>query len=165
MSLMQDPGAVLVFALERRRFAVRARYVQEIVRAVAISALPAAPPVMEGIVNYRGRVVPVLDIRARFGLPPEPLRPEQHFIVAEAGPRLVALRVDRAVELLDVPEGALEAASGAAPGARFTEGFVLLPDGLVVIHDLERFLSLDEGEQVDAAIAGLGGPVMQGAGG
>ena len=161
---MQDPGAFLVFTLETRRFAVRARYVREVVRAVAISALPAAPPVMEGVVNYRGRVVPVLDIRARFGLPPVPLHPKQHFIVAEAGPRLVVLRVDHAAELLEVPDAVVETAGDAAPGARLTEGFVRLPDGLVVIHDLERFLSLDEGEQVDAAVAGLKDDVTQGNG-
>ncbi len=161
---MKDRGTFLVFTLETRRFALRARYVREVVRAVAISALPAAPPLMEGVVNYRGRVVPVLDIRARFGLPSAPLHPNQHFIVADAGPRLVVLRVDYAAELLEVSDGTVETWDSAAPGARLTEGFVRLPDGLVVIHDLERFLSLDEGEQVDAAVAGLAGGVPQGSG-
>jgi purine-binding chemotaxis protein CheW len=151
---MPNSGSFLLFALDASRFAVRAPCVREVVRAAAISKLPGAPPVMEGVVNYRGRVVPVLDIRARFGLPHVALHPDQHFIVAETGPRFVALRVDRALELLEVPDDAVEAAAAAAPGARFTEGFVRLPDGLVVIHDLERFLSLDEGEEVDAAVEG-----------
>jgi purine-binding chemotaxis protein CheW len=152
---MEDTGSFLVFALHSERFAVRAQCVREVVRAAVVSRLPAAPAIMEGVVNYRGRVVPVLDIRARFGLPPVALHPDQHFVLAEAGPRVVALRVDRALELLTVPAAAVEAAS-VAPGVRLTEGFIRLPDGIVVIHDLARFLSLDEGESVDAALAGLG---------
>jgi purine-binding chemotaxis protein CheW len=65
---------------------------------------------------------------------------------------------------LEVPDAAVEASDVAAPGARLTEGFVRLPDGLVVIHDLESFLSLDEGDQVDAAVAAMADDVTHGNG-
>jgi purine-binding chemotaxis protein CheW len=74
------------------------------------------------------------------------------------------MRVDHASELLEVADEAVETAGIAAPGARLTEGFVRLLDGLVVIHDLELFLSLDEGEQVDAAVTSLSNDVTQGNG-
>ena len=149
---MQDIVSLVVFAIDPHRFAVRAGQVLEVVRAVAVAALPSAPRVVEGVINYRGRIVPVLDIRSRFGLPERPLDPRQHFVVAEAGPRVVALRVDRAEELLSVPSEAIEPASHTAPGSQYAEGVARLADGLIVIHDLHRFLSLDEGERTDAAL-------------
>lgn len=145
--------ALLVFFLGSERFAVIAGVVQEIVRAVAVAALPRAPAIVEGAINFHGTIVPVLDIRHRFRLPSVPLHPDQHFIIAQTGPRLMALRVDRATEILEVDESTVEPASRSVPGAEYVGGIAKLPDGLLVIHDLERFLSLDEAAQVDAATA------------
>lgn len=151
---------LLVFDLFHHRFAVRATAVREIIRAVAIAPLPGAPKVVEGVINYRGNVTPVLDIRSRFGLSSAPVRPEQHLIVAEAGPRRVALRVDRARDLLSVSDDAIEAADRVAPGSRAS--VARLPDGLVVIHDLAGFLSVEEGDGVDGALQALLGAVAEG---
>jgi len=127
-----------------------------VVRAVAIAALPKAPPIVEGIINLRGTLVPVLDVRQRFGLPPAPLAPDQHLIIAHAGNRLVALRVDRALDLVVIDQDAVESAARVAPGAEYVSGIAKLADGLLVIHDLERFLSLEEAGQVDTAVVGAG---------
>jgi purine-binding chemotaxis protein CheW len=144
--------ALLVFTLGPSRCAVRASTVREVVRAVAISALPGAPAVVDGVINFRGRIVPVVDPRRRFGLPPVPLGPDQHFIAALAGSRLVALRVDQAVELITVGADAVERAAGGIPNAPYVAGVARLPDGLLVIYDLERFLSLDEAVALEAAL-------------
>lgn len=147
---------LVVFALHGERFALHGRAVREVVRAVAVAALPDAPEVVEGVINYRGRLAPVLNVRGRFGLPPMPLDPTQHFVLAEAGSRLVALRVDRALDVLEIPAEAIEAGASVAPGSRRTAGVARLPDGLLVIHDLERFLSLDEGAALDASLRAAG---------
>lgn len=145
--------AILVFALGEAKFGLLAQIVREITRATALTALPKAPVIMEGVVNFRGTVVPVLDIRQRFRLPSVPLHPDQHFIVAQAGPRLVALRVDRTTDVVEVDERTIVSASGSVPGAEYVGGIAKLPDGLLVIHDLEQFLSPDEAGQVDTATA------------
>lgn len=150
----------LAFEVEDRRFGLAAQLVREVTRAVAMAGLPKAPPIVEGVINVRGTIVPVLDLRQRFGLGPTPLAPEQHFIIAQAGPRLVALRVTRVLELLAVDETAIQPAARVAPGAEYVAGIAALPDGLLVIHDLARFLSLEEAERVDAAVAG-GAPAAQ----
>src|ERR1700687_6141499 len=90
---------VLVFEVGGQRYGLPTADVRELVRAVAITPLPNAPAVIEGVVNVRGRVPPVLDVRPRFRLPPKPLDPSDHFIVASAGPRGVILRVDGATHL------------------------------------------------------------------
>jgi purine-binding chemotaxis protein CheW len=144
---------LLTFEVGGSRFALPARLLQEVARAVAIAPLPKAPPIIEGVINVRGTVVPMLDIRQRFGLPPTPVAPEQHLLIARAGSRVVALRVDRAVDLVAVDETAIESAARVVPGVQYVAGIAKLPAGLLVIHDLERFLSLDEAGQVDVAMA------------
>ncbi|MGD0993420.1 MAG: chemotaxis protein CheW [Gemmatimonadales bacterium] len=143
---------LLVFALGEHRFAVDASSVIEVVRVVASAALPGAPAIVEGVINVRGTLVPVLDVRTRFALAPRPVDPDQHLIVARAGARSVALRVDRALDLVRVADDAVEAAERVAPGSTLVAGVARLPDGVLVIHDLERFLCLDEGEPLDAAL-------------
>lgn len=144
----------LTFEVGTARFALPVELVREVVRAVAIAALPKAPPIVEGVINLRGTLVPVLDVRQRFTLPPALLAPEQHLIIGQTGDRLVALRVDRAVDLVVVDQDDIESAGRVAPGTEYVAGIAKLADGLLVIHDLERFLSFEEAGQVDAAVVG-----------
>lgn len=141
---------LLTFDLGSQRCAIALADVVEVVRIVAMAHLPDAPPLVEGIINLRGRVVPVLDLRARFGLPPKAVDLTDHLVVARAGPRLVAIRVDRARALVDVGPGDIDA---AASTGNAVAGVAKLPDGLVLIHDLVTFLSAAEGERLDAAVA------------
>jgi purine-binding chemotaxis protein CheW len=143
----------VVFEVGDRRLALPASGIREIVRAVAVAPLPQAPPVVEGVVNVRGTILPVIDVRPRFGMPPRELNPDQHFILAYAGPRLVALRVDRVSELIRADPAAVRSADEAAPGSRHVAGVAALPDGVIVIQDLEQLLSLDEHATLAAALA------------
>lgn len=144
---------LLTFALGGQTFALAAESVVEVTRLVAVALVPGAPAIVEGVINVRGTLVPVVDVRGRFDIPPVGLDPDQHLIVANAGSRRVALRVDRALDFLSVPDDAVEPVERVAPGGtRLVAGLARLPDGVLVIHDLERFLSLDEARQLDAAL-------------
>jgi purine-binding chemotaxis protein CheW len=145
----------LRFELSGRPLGIPGALVREVARAVAITPLPKAPPVIEGVINVRGVLVPVLDVRRRFGLSPSPLAPEQYLLVAEAGERLVALRVDQVLDVFPVDEGTIESPARIAPGTEYVAGIARLPDGLLVIHDLEAFLSLDEAARTDEALVRL----------
>lgn len=101
MSVNSEIG-LLAFELSGQRYGLPLAAVLEVVRAVAITPLPGVPPVVEGAINVRGRVVPVLDLRARFGLPPHPLDPDQHLVLARTGRRLVAVRTDWVARLYTV---------------------------------------------------------------
>lgn len=150
--LAQRPVPLLIFLLGPDRFALPTAHVREMTRAAAVARVPGAPSLVDGVLNLRGTIVPVLDVRQRFGLEPCPLEPDQHFIVAQAGPRLVALRVDRVTDLVEVDAAVIEAASRSTPAADYVAGIATLPDGVLVIADLARFLSLDEAEQLDTAL-------------
>lgn len=144
---------VLVFEVGGQRYGLPTLDVRELVRAVAITPLPGAPTVIEGIVNVRGRVLPVLDVRARFRLPAKPLDPSDHFIVASAGQRGVILRVDRATHLALVDEASIQPSDTLGPSATYVEGVARLDDGLVLIHDLTTFLSAAEAASLDEALS------------
>jgi purine-binding chemotaxis protein CheW len=143
---------VVVFELAGQLFGLAASNVRELVRAVAVVPLPRAPAVVKGIINLRGRVVPVLDVRARFGLPPRDVEPPDHLVVARTGERLVALHVDRATDLVRLNAADLEAARGLVPGAEYVALVAKVPNNLVLIHDLSTFLSRAESAALEEAL-------------
>lgn len=150
--------ALLTFVLGELRVGLPLACIGEVARAVAITPLPQAPAIVEGVVNVRGELAPVLDVRRRFRQPAVPLHPDQHFIFARAGARLVALRVDRVTDVLEIDARTIDSVNHVVPGAEYVRGVAKCPDGLLIIHDLETFLSLDEAAQMDHAIAGANSP-------
>ena len=140
---------LLTFEIWHERFGIPLTDVREIVRAVSIVRLPKAPPVVEGIINVRGSVVPTLDIRARFNLPPKVLEPSDHLVIAFAKRRVVAIRVDRVTDLVTLAKSDVEDVAGAVPGSDWIAGVAKLDDGLLLIHDLSTFLSAAEAEALD----------------
>jgi purine-binding chemotaxis protein CheW len=143
---------VLVFEVGGQTFGLPTKDVRELVRAVAITPLPQAPSVIEGVVDVRGSILPVLDVRARFRLPAKALDPSDHFIVASAGARGVILRVDRATHLAFVHEDTIQAPERLGPGPSYLEGVAQVEGGLVLIHDVAAFLSAAEAASLDVAL-------------
>lgn len=148
---------VLRFQLAGATYALPVEHVREIVRAVAVTPLPGAPPVVVGLINLRGLLVPVMDLRARLRLPPRPVALEEQWVVARAGERTVALRADQAVDLVTLDDEAVREARSVVPTAELAAGVAPLPDGLLVIFDAERFLSQAEAESLDEALRALEG--------
>lgn len=134
--------------------ALAAGLVSEVIRAVEIEPLPQAPAVVSGVINVRGSLTPVIDLRRRLGFAAKELSPEDHFIVADCGPRRVALHVDRALDLLSIRELTIEplAQEAASP---YIAGALALPDGVLVIYDLAKFLSESEAATLNLALQPL----------
>jgi len=153
---------LLVFEVGGQRYGLPAADVRELLRAVTLTPLPRAPAIVEGVINVRGVLVPVLDIRGRFRLPPKPPEPSDHLIVARAGGRVVALRVDRAVELARLEPAAVERAEAVVPGVAYVAQMAKLPDGLVLVHDLSTFLSHAEAADLADALAQAGPQITEG---
>jgi purine-binding chemotaxis protein CheW len=134
------PLDVLLFEVAGRRFALPLADVREVVRAASPLPLPSSPPAVEGAVNLRGTVLPVVDLRRRFGLPPRPVEPADHLVIARASGRWVALRVDRALDLVRLDPADVEELPPLAPGGRSAR-LARLPDGLVLLPDPADLLS------------------------
>lgn len=140
---------VLIFELNGQRYGVPLANVEEVVRALTPTQLPDAPSILEGIFNRRGELVPILDIRARFQLSAKPLDATDHLVVARVPDRTVAIRVDRALDIRRLAPNDIEDARQLKPTSEWIAGVAKLSDGLLLIHDLNTFLT----EAEAAAIA------------
>lgn len=124
----------------------------EVVRAVAIRRLPSAPAISLGIIDVRGEIIPVFDVRLRFGHPHKPLALSDQFVIAQAGPRRVALHVDSALGLQKLSVLAVQDAANLPNELAHVNGVAPTDEGLVLIHDLRGFLSQAEAHALDAAL-------------
>jgi len=123
------------------------------VRVVEITPLPSAPEGVLGVIFLAGKIVPVLDLRARFGLPARSMRITDHFAIVRTPRRLLALLVDAPAEVTASAPPEITPADPTLSLAPSLRGFVHLAGGIVLIHDLERFLSTGDESALDAALA------------
>lgn len=125
---------------------------REFLRLPSVTPLPGAPAIIEGIINLRGEVVPVFNLCRRFRLPEGPPHPNNHLVVALTETRLVAFRVDRIIGFVDVANADLTPLETISPQMPHLSGVARLPEGMFAIHDLERFLSEAEAQELDSAL-------------
>jgi purine-binding chemotaxis protein CheW len=142
---MQGKGhQLLVFKLDGQRFALHLAAVDRIERAVEITPLPQIPEKVLGIVNLKGQIVPVFNVRRGFHLAERDVDPRDQLIFAHTAQRPVALVVDAVGEVIERGDKDIITSGEILPGLDYVEGVVKLEDGIVMIHDLDRFLSLQE---------------------
>lgn len=151
---LADPPAekLVVFLLDERRFALRLASVERVLSIVEITPLPKAPETVLGVVDVQGTIIPVFDTRRRFRLPVRDVELTDQLLLARTSRRRVALVVDDVSGLIDHPTDAVITPEQILPGLEYVAGVVKLPEGLVLIHDLDSFLSLDEEAALDRAL-------------
>lgn len=143
---------LLVFRLDDLRCALHVSAVEKVHRAVAITSVPGLPEIALGVVNVHGRVLPVVNLRGRFHLPEKELTPNAHLVVAHTLRRAVVLVVDSVDGVLECNEQEITSAPTILPGMEHVEGVLKLNDGMVLIHDLGSFLSIEEDAALDRAV-------------
>lgn len=143
---------ILRFQVGEIEAAIPATHVREVLRAVEISALPGAPPVVDGVIDVRGEIVPVVNLRARLGLPVRPLDPAEQFVLIATAGGGIAARVDRATALSSIPDDAVGQAAGLLATGWNVAGVVRTADGVLVIHDPDAFLTQTEQLALDGAL-------------
>lgn len=143
---------LVIFRLNGQRFALPLPVVERVIQAVEVTSLPGAPAVVLGVINVAGSVLPVFNIRRRFFLPEREVVPADQFLIARTARHTVALVIDEVHGVIEHEPSAVVGADGMVPGLEQFQGVVKLDDGLVLIHDLEKFLSLDEAHALDTAM-------------
>ncbi len=131
------------FELDGKKFALRIDDVREVLATAAIEAVPGAPPLILGVINLRGRIVVVLDLRQRLDMAPGSTH-EGCVIIVDLHHELVALRVDRIAALCTVADAAIKPAPVAANkrGDEAVYGFVSRDGGLLTLLDVKRLLHI-----------------------
>jgi len=148
------PSRVVVFTLGDQRYGLSLSAVERVVHMVQVTPLPRAPAIVLGVVNVRGRVIPVLNLRRRFRLPERDFALTDRLVIARTARRPVALVADEVAGVLEYSALQIVEARDIVPGVEYTEGVVKLADGLILIHDLDSFLSLEEEAALEQFIDG-----------
>ncbi|NCO35341.1 MAG: chemotaxis protein CheW [Armatimonadetes bacterium CG2_30_59_28] len=150
-----DELQLVVFRLADEEFAVEVGQVQEIVEMLAITRLPRAPHFIKGIINLRGKILPVIDLRERLGLP-EQCTEAQRIVITRLEDQSVGMIVDAVTEVLRIPQATIEPppqmvsdVSGA-----YLRGIGRLDGRLLILMDLTKVLSTEDAEALVAQPGG-----------
>src|SRR5579859_1448251 len=143
---------LVVFQLGAEFYGVDIARVHEIIRLQTITRVPRAPSFVEGVINLRGKVIPVVDLRRRFGLPTAEHSRASRIVVVEIGDQVVGIVVDAVSEVLRVNSASIEPPSPVVAGvdSEYISGIAKLPERLVILLDLDRVLAREERRALDA---------------
>jgi len=150
---MHGSNQFLIFTLNEQRYALYLSVVERIVRTVEVIPLPKCPEIVMGIINVGGVIIPVVNIRKRFRLPEREMELSDHLVIARTPKRVVALVVDAVLGIMELPTQDTVSVEEVLPGTDHIQGIAKLQDGMVLIHDLNGFLGLEEEKALDAAMA------------
>ena len=152
---MEHPASVirlLLLKVDGHTYALHLEAVDRVLRMAAVTPLPGAPDAVEGVINIRGEVVPVVSIRRRLGLARRAVGVSDSLVVARARARRLAVIAESVLGVVERPAGAVVSAGDIARGIQHIEGVLKTSDGLVLIHDLDRFFSPEEERSLDLAL-------------
>ncbi len=148
-----DERQLVVFQLAAELYGVEISRVHEIIRLQSVTRVPRAPAFVEGVINLRGKVIPVVDLRRRFSLPLSENTRASRIVVVEIGDQVVGIIVDAVSEVLRVNTGVIEPPSPVVAGidSEYLEGIAKLTDRLVILLDLDRVLAKEERRALELA--------------
>jgi purine-binding chemotaxis protein CheW len=142
----------VVFTLDAQRYTLPLARVEKVVPAAYITPLPQAPAIILGVINVQGHIIPVVNLRKRFRLPERELELTDQFLVGKTQRRTVALVVDTVLSVTDFPEHEVMSGTQILPGLGSIAGVIKTTDDVLLIHDLDLCLSLDEEQALDEAL-------------
>lgn len=136
----------LTFTIGSEEYGIEILKVQEIKGYSAITPIPSAPPYVRGVINLRGTIVPVIDLRARFGMTEEAYTKFTVIIVVNLGRRVVGLVVDAVSDVLNVGEEDVDPPPPLGVGVEtaFMTGLAKMGERLVLLLDIEKVANLEE---------------------
>jgi purine-binding chemotaxis protein CheW len=143
---------LVTFLIDEQRCALHLSCVDRIAPMVEITSLPKAPAIVMGIINVQGQIIPVINIRRKFSYPKKQIQLSDILIIARTRKRKIALVADSVSGVMESAEEDFVTAENILPKLQYIKGVITINDGLVVIHDLDQFLSLEEETTMDSAL-------------
>lgn len=150
---MNKPERLLLFSLDGFRYSLPLVSVASVISVVEITPLPSAPGVVDGVINMRGTIVPVINMRRRLRLPEQAISLSNRLVIAHTKKRTIGLMVDSVEEVVVCDE--LIDTERIFPGLDYLEGVTKIGGDVVFIHDLDKFLSLKEEALLVRAMDGV----------
>lgn len=142
---------IVVFELANEHYGLDISAVEGIIKMQSITKMPQAPHYVEGITNLRGVVVPVMDLRRRFGLPAKEHTKDTRIVVVYMNEMKVGMIVDGVSQVLRIPEDAIEPAPPmtTSVNSALNRGIAKLENQLVILLDLSKVLSVEEEQELN----------------
>lgn len=140
-----DQLQLVTFGIGSEEFAVDILSVQEINRMMALTRVPQSPPEVEGVINLRGKIIPVVDLRKRFGMSRAEKSDQSRIVVVEVHGRTIGFIVDRVNEVLRISSKIVEPAPNmvCSVDSDFIAGVGKLEDRLLILLDLGRLFTAE----------------------
>jgi purine-binding chemotaxis protein CheW len=137
---------VISFSIEGEVYGVDIAHVQEINRMVTITRVPQARPFMDGVINLRGRLIPIIDLRTRLGLHRIESTKDSRIIVTEIGTTRIGMVVDSVSQVLQIPVEQIENPPELIVGVdtKYIRGVGKLADGIIILLELNRIMCYDD---------------------
>ncbi|HOQ45784.1 MAG TPA: chemotaxis protein CheW [Bryobacteraceae bacterium] len=154
----QRPGKYLTFELGREEFGIQVLKVREIMGVQDITAVPQTPPYVKGVINLRGKVIPVVDLRLKFGLPEVEYGQRTCIIVVqiqgEAGPMLMGIVVDGVSEVLNVTAADIEDTPDFGNGVAtpYILGMAKVKGKVKILLEIDQVLTAQELQGLDQVL-------------
>ncbi len=148
---------LVVFRLNQGEYGIDIMIVKEIIRYQKITEIPDAPEFVEGVINYRSKAVPIVDLNKRFNLTSGDVGDSTRIIIANFGDKQLGFKVDAVDEVLRIPEEDIEQVSDIAVNIdkHYITGIGKLEDRLIILLDLSKILSDDEKAELQEVQSGL----------
>lgn len=143
---------LVLLTVDGQTYALHLEAVDRVLHMAEVTPLPGAPHVVEGVINIQGEVVPIVSIRRRLSLAERSVGAGDCLVVARARARRLAIIAETVVGVVEHPVDAVVSAGDLAQGIQHIEGVLKTSDGLVLIHDLDRFFSAEEEQSLDLAL-------------
>lgn len=154
MSDNQNVGTerqLVVFDLNEEAYGVDIGAVREIIRMQEITKVPRTPEFIEGVINLRGKVIPVIDLRARFSMPSTEQTDEHRIVVVDVEGQDIGMVVDSVTEVSRVPQSSIEPPSAVitTDDSGYLTGIVKTDEKLIILLDIAKVISADEFGEVE----------------
>lgn len=142
---------LISFEVGQEEYGLEILRVKEVIRLREITRLPRAPSFVKGIINLRGDVIPIIDLRDRFGLERQEYTAMTRVIVVDVESRLVGMVVDAASQVMRIPADQIEPPPPIAGGlsAEYIKGVGKLEERLIILLDIDRILSRQEKAELE----------------
>ncbi len=143
---VQAEQQLVVFDLAAESYGVDINVVQSIIQMQEITRIPRTPEFVDGVINLRGKIIPVVDSRKRFGLAEGERNSDNRIVVASIGGQDIGMVVDAVSEVLRIPMDAIEPPSSliTSQDSDYIRGIAKVEDRLVILLDLERVFTDQE---------------------